>query len=497
MSSSSGKYAVPAEILKFKPRGTMVKNIHGGFYVYAMENVKNPETGKWQTKSKGILGKITAEDGYVPNESTEYTVLEYGAYHLAEECAEEIKAQFQQAFGNGESAKRIWVLALIYATNGFRPISAISLLYRKSSLSVAYPDLKMGETAVSNILENLGRRDTESKKFQDLLLQSVKEMAIDGHVIPRYSKLDGMTEYGYKYKALGSEQVNLLTAYDVTKNRPVAMKMFDGSKNDKASVKEMIEDVLVEGCLYLMDRGFNSPELKEKLAEKKATYIMPVSSNMTSHQEAMKRRRGRIKTFIYKRREGIHVIKSVVEYQISSDENGVRTIYFRNLHEAEGEKANYLECIEKKVPGYSEAKLEAAERNFGVIVLETTHGGTPEEMYNYYKDRWSIETYYDYLKHQMDFNALGVHDWAKLQGLAFMMLLSTLINGSIQERLKQSTLSGIYMPEVLLTASSIKAMKRNDTWTIENASKAERELFKALSVPVGAELKRASFGLPT
>ena len=475
----------------------MVKNIHGGFYVYAMENVKNPETGKWQTKSKGILGKITAEDGYVPNESTEYTVLEYGAYHLAEECAEEIKAQFQQAFGNGESAKRIWVLALIYATNGFRPISAISLLYRKSSLSVAYPDLKMGETAVSNILENLGRRDTESKKFQDLLLQSVKEMAIDGHVIPRYSKLDGMTEYGYKYKALGSEQVNLLTAYDVTKNRPVAMKMFDGSKNDKASVKEMIEDVLVEGCLYLMDRGFNSPELKEKLAEKKATYIMPVSSNMTSYQEAMKRRRGRMKTFIYKRREGIHVIKSVVEYQISSDENGVRTIYFRNLHEAEGEKANYLECIEKKVPGYSEAKLEAAERNFGVIVLETTHGGTPEEIYNYYKDRWSIETYYDYLKHQMDFNALGVHDWAKLQGLAFMMLLSTLINGSIQERLKQSTLSGIYMPEVLLTASSIKAMKRNDTWTIENASKAERELFKALSVPVGAELKRASFGLPT
>ena len=224
---------------------------------------------------------------------------------------------------------------------------------------------------------------------------------------------------------------------------------------------------------------------------------MPVSSNMTSYQEALKRRRGRMKTFIYKRREGIHVIKSVVEYQVSSDENGTRTIYFRNLHEAEGEKANYLECIEKKVPGYTEAKMEAAEKTFGVIILETTHSGNPEEIYNYYKDRWSIEIYYDYLKHQMDFNALGVSDWAKLQGLAFMMLLSTLINGSIQDNLKQSSLSGIYMPEVLLIASSIKAMKRNEIWTIENVSKAERELFKALSVPVGAELKQASFGLPT
>ena len=57
MSTSSGRYAVPPEILKHKPRGSMVKKIHGGYYVYAMENVKNPVTGKWQTKTKEILGK--------------------------------------------------------------------------------------------------------------------------------------------------------------------------------------------------------------------------------------------------------------------------------------------------------------------------------------------------------------------------------------------------------------------------------------------------------
>lgn len=91
MSTSSGRYAVPPEILKHKPRGSMVKKIHGGYYVYAMENVKNPVTGKWQTKTKEILGKITVENGYIPNEDRGYTVLEYGAYHLAEECTDEIK----------------------------------------------------------------------------------------------------------------------------------------------------------------------------------------------------------------------------------------------------------------------------------------------------------------------------------------------------------------------------------------------------------------------
>jgi hypothetical protein len=46
----------------------------------------------------------------------------------------------------------------------------------------------------------------------------------------------------------------------------------------------------------------------------------------------------------------------------------------------------------------------------------------------------------------MNFNALGVQDGVKLQGLAFMMLLTTLINGTVQEKLKQSSLSSIYMP---------------------------------------------------
>ena len=32
--------------LKFKPRGTMVKKIYDDFYAYAIENVKNPVTGK-------------------------------------------------------------------------------------------------------------------------------------------------------------------------------------------------------------------------------------------------------------------------------------------------------------------------------------------------------------------------------------------------------------------------------------------------------------------
>ena len=50
---------------------------------------------------------------------------------------------------------------------------------------------------------------------------------------------------------------------------------------------------------------------------------------MTAYQEALKRGRGRLKTFVYKRKEGLRTIKSVVEYQEATDEGGTRTIYFR------------------------------------------------------------------------------------------------------------------------------------------------------------------------
>ena len=146
---------------------------------------------------------------------------------------------------------------------------------------------------------------------------------------------------------------------------------------------------------------------------------MPLTSNMTTYQEAPKRGRGRLKTFICKRREGIHVINSVTEYQISSDSDGTRTICFRNLHEAEGGKANFPECTDKKVPGYDEAKLETAGKTSGVIILEKAHAVTPEEICNYCKDRWSIEIFYDYLKHWKDF-----HAWEYKAGQSCRALLS-------------------------------------------------------------------------
>ena len=53
MSDSKGLYAVPENIRKMKPRGTMVKKIKGHYYVYRMQHIKDEKTGKWKIKSLG------------------------------------------------------------------------------------------------------------------------------------------------------------------------------------------------------------------------------------------------------------------------------------------------------------------------------------------------------------------------------------------------------------------------------------------------------------
>ena len=166
MSDSKGLYAVPENIRKMKPRGTMVKKIKGHYYVYRMQHIKDEKTGKWKIKSLGIIGKIVEGRGFIQNTEDDSTVCEYGTYCLFEECASDIRTLFFKAFGNGDDALRIWDCGMIYAVNGFRPISLMSHFFQTSCYSLAHPDIKVGETAIGNMLEKLGRRDVEAKDFQ-------------------------------------------------------------------------------------------------------------------------------------------------------------------------------------------------------------------------------------------------------------------------------------------------------------------------------------------
>ena len=179
-----------------------------------------------------------------PDNGTGYTVMEYGRYHFMQICSEDLRKMFIRSFDiRYDSSRRIWSCALIYAVNGFRPLPAMSLLYRNSILSVTAPDLKLGETAMKNQLESLGRRDTESREIQALLPEGVREIAVLRYDIPRSSAIDGMTESEYLYGKPGSGHAVLLTTFDIRKDHSVATRL---SEQDDAESVNLIDNVQAE-----------------------------------------------------------------------------------------------------------------------------------------------------------------------------------------------------------------------------------------------------------
>ena len=78
-----GKYSVPENIRKFKPKGTMVKLISGNYYVYEYKMIKGDD-GKRHTKMGSLIGTIKEGIGFIPNNSfvcdAEISTLDYGDY---------------------------------------------------------------------------------------------------------------------------------------------------------------------------------------------------------------------------------------------------------------------------------------------------------------------------------------------------------------------------------------------------------------------------------
>ena len=93
--------------------------------------------------------------------------------------------------------------------------------YEQSYLNIEFNAIKMKYTSLSNLLDNLGRRQEKVHEFENMLIKkSSKEIAIDGHVIPNYSNQNDLAEIGNKFNMIGDSQINLLMTYDINTNMP-------------------------------------------------------------------------------------------------------------------------------------------------------------------------------------------------------------------------------------------------------------------------------------
>ena len=480
-------YTVPIEIRKYKPKGTMVKKLPGGYYVYEYKNIKDEKTGKWKIKMGSLIGTIKEGIGFIPNSNKNYltdiTACDYGQYTIVLANTQNTLQELINVF-NKEDAYTIYVISVIHLVNGFVYLKNINEYFEQSYLSIKYPALKLGYTSLSTLIESLGRNQTNVEKFQQQLIDnSSKELAIDGHMIKNASYQNDLAAYGNKYSKFNEMQINVLMVYDIVTEQPLTSRIFNGAMLDKSSVQELLCEYEFKNVLFIVDRGFYSKQNISLFSSNGNSYIIPLSENLVTYKKVIANMVLKDR-FIYQKGKK----KTIIEYKENIiKETGKRVIIFRDMNQNIIEQEDYLSKIGIN-EHFTNEKFEEIKEYFGVIVLETniSEETTPKEIFSKYKERWKIETFYNYFKNKAEFEGLYQDNYYKTQGLAFIMLIVGRLYEEMRKKIKNKGYENI--SDCILEMKKIKLIKIKGNWKKSNVTNKSLEKLEKLGVDLSEEI---------
>lgn len=541
-SDGQGKYAVPAEIRALKPKGIscLVKKIDGHYYVYEHLRVDDPnKPGKKKNATGRYMGTIV--DGeYIPygEESVSITDedpdnLDYGPYGIALACSSELLPMLKKAFRNTKDATTIYVIAMIYFVNHYVPARDLHEIYTQSILCKKFTTVNLSENAAGEFIKALGNHSKKRLTFEQLLIDDGSgKYNIDGHVILCCSVDNELADYGAKYPQLGNTQSNFMMVYDAEKKRGVACVAFEGGISDKTEVADVLGAHKFHGARFRIDSGFYSEGNMELFRQNECFFTIPVPAT-TILRKTILRHLEFESSFIHQRKDsqGKDAFSSVQykEYVVSdlekmaaddavADARQKEEDYLKTL--AAGQKRTkrfYPRKIERSKYGtdriivfkdqlmhdklafdykksigdgkHTEEEYEKLEGQFGVIALRTNDpNSTPIEVYVEYKDRWGIETYYNYVRNGLDLNGLHTQDYYVQQGIGFLTLVEGQIYSNVLKKIQDASLpyiKNMSVQECVRVAGRLKLAQHPDNTWHQNSMKGKvNDLFEYFGVNI-------------
>lgn len=488
-----GKYSVPENIRAMRPKGTEVKFINGHYYVYPCKsttktivNEDGTKTRRTEKKTGKSIGKITEQEGFIPNNTyltkDAITCKNFGSYYFVDAFSKGTLDSLK-CFFHPDEADKIYLISLIFLVDGFTYMKNIKSAYDLSYLSIAFPTVALGYDSIHDLYHNLGTRQERMKAFEMAQVESSsRKVAIDGHVVACTSECNDLSEFGYKYKKYGTKQINWLTAYDVISKKPMLSSIYSGANPDKTSVKTLFETYFFSNTLFLVDRGFNTESNKNLMSMNGNTYIVPMISGRKDYDYVCENLHfDKRRYFVFSK--GTH--SSMIYYQELSYE-GNRCIAFRDMTRAAMERQSFLDAMASGKSGYSEQGLLEEEERFGLFLLETNDSQKgAQDVFCDYKERWAIETYYNYVRNDCNFNALYQQDYFCMEGLSFIVTVSGILYHNCKKIADDANLP---LKDVLNEIGKLKITSRNEKWYIQNITRKTRETCKRIGLEVPSYL---------
>jgi hypothetical protein len=109
------------------------------------------------------------------------------------------------------------------------------------------------------------------------------------------------------------------------------------------------------------------------------------------------------------------------------------------------------------------------------------------EIFEAHMAGWDIDTFYDYVKRELDFDAFCQKDYAKTQGLAFVFHVASMIYSEVVLSLEGTDVS---LSEAMDTLSDVMLVRDRGGLRMRNETREVRDLCKRIGLGLGEGVER-------
>ena len=479
--------AVPEEIKALKPTdfgAVEIRCISGHFYVYEISSKWDSKKGKARKVTGKSVGKITLEDGFIPNtygmrRSTPlYPIVKnYGAYAIVKQLSGSLESNLKDTFP--DIYREISVIAMLQLVTGCRG-KRIRREFEASYLNDIHPDLSCSDYTVRNLIGKLSSRSGDMDAFMHLYMKSGSKLMFDGTSIFTRAD-DSYAQKGYNPEHKQDPQVRLLYIFDRTSFMPVFYRMVPGNITDKAALKETVAASGCRNCVIIADKGFYSKKNVSFLMENRMSYILPLQYNtkLIPTEFAVDIDDHKFDgCFTFKDRNIWHKT-------LDCGINGNKVYIFRDDKRRMQAELKFMQKKEADYEGTEDATIFDDTRR-GMFAFVSNTGEAAKKIYMSYKERWDIEQCFDYLKNTVQIGAPYKRTNSELEAWAFINHISLLYFYGVVKTLREKQLNEKYSPEDILAIGKNIYRVREHYYSDENrlseVPQKDMELLESLGV---------------
>ncbi len=483
---------LPQWVIKHREPKTEIKFINGGYYKYQVSYQYNPQKKRTDKITGVLLGKITQEHGFVPSDKNKLRMSHSGdsidikGYGLSRLFFNLIESEFEimKSFFPDDICEILFSFAMYrWAYNS--PIKRVPYYYHHDFCSLEFTHKQLTDKKVSHVLRTVGENRTAVVSWMKSLLSANEDEKTDRfvmmdstHVVSK-SELLTVNAQGYNSNFDFEEQIRLMYLFSTEGQKPVYYRLINGNITDIKSMALCVEEMKVEGVIYIADKGFYSKGNIEMMKKEELQFIVPLKRDSSRIDY------GPLQAVNFKEKLSYFTYQGRIIWYYVYENEGDNVVTYLNEGLRAKEESDYVARIEKLPEEYSKDKFIKKLPGFGTLTFIHSIKSTKscEEIYHAYKQRNEIEVTFDAYKNFLKADLMYMQNRYVTEGWLTANFIAMLAYHKLFNRMRTSKKLNKFSPKDLIEMSkSIYKLKIGKDWKTSEITKKSGDLFLELDM---------------